>query len=103
MIFSTARDNHLKRFAALTRKILLAHVSLTEFLRLFSAFVLLGEGATPTAEAAALSLPSTDGNFAAGTFDQLQKHGKIHCGKVGKKYSFFFCCFVKRCFQSGFC
>jgi len=42
----------------------------------------LGEGATPTAEAAALSLASTDGNFAAGTFDQLQKHGKIHCGKV---------------------
>lgn len=50
--------------------------------------ILLGEGDPPTAEAAALSLPSIDENFALGIFDQLQKHEKIQFGKIGEKYSF---------------
>lgn len=90
MIFSTAKDNHLQRSAALTRKVVVANV--------FSAFVtLLGEGDAPTAEAAALSLAS---NVALGSFDQLQKHGKIQCEKVGKKYSFLFLFFLL--FLGGF-
>ena len=53
----------------------------------FFLLVSLGLRDSPKSEDAALSLPNPAGNFAhLEAFDQLQRHGKIQCEKIGNVY-----------------
>ena len=38
----------------------------------------------------ALSLTSVGGKFPSTSFDELQKHGSAHCGKIGNEKVLFF-------------